>query len=282
MRVKQRLNNNVVLVENADQQQMVIMGKGVGYKAYPGNPVNTELIERTFVLKNEDENELEKVSVLVREVPVEYIVLTDTLLRIAEKELHTEFKLPMLVSLADHIYSAVERQKKNIQIVNPLYWDIKQLYPIEAKLGDKAVAMINQEQETTLDKSEATAIAMHFISKSENYDSIQQVMNFTKIISDIISIIQYHFQFEINQESIGFSRLITHLQYFLIRQVKGIRMMSISDEMMSLVIQQYPNSFQCAEKIIKYLNENQQVQTSLEEEIYLTMHIERVRMMEEK
>lgn len=282
MRVKQRLNNNVVLVENADQQQMVIMGKGVGYKAYPGNPVNTELIERTFVLKNEDENELEKVSVLVREVPVEYIVLTDTLLRIAEKELHTEFKLPMLVSLADHIYSAVERQKKNIQIVNPLYWDIKQLYPIEAKLGDKAVAMINQEQETTLDKSEATAIAMHFISKSENYDSIQQVMNFTKIISDIISIIQYHFQFEINQESIGFSRLITHLQYFLIRQVKGIRMMSISDEMMSLVIQQYPNSFQCAEKIIKYLNENQQVQTSLEEEIYLTMHIERVRTMEEK
>nr|WP_301282206.1 PRD domain-containing protein [Enterococcus raffinosus] len=107
-------------------------------------------------------------------------------------------------------------------------------------------------------------------------------MNFTKIISDIISIIQYHFQFEINQESIGFSRLITHLQYFLIRQVKGIRMMSISDEMMSLVIQQYPNSFQCAEKIIKYLNENQQVQTSLEEEIYLTMHIERVRTMEEK
>lgn len=244
--------------------------------------MNTELIERTFVLKNEDENELEKVSVLVREVPVEYIVLTDTLLRIAEKELHTEFKLPMLVSLADHIYSAVERQKKNIQIVNPLYWDIKQLYPIEAKLGDKAVAMINQEQGVTLDKSEATAIAMHFISKSENYDSIQQVMNFTKIISDIISIIQYHFQFEINQESIGFSRLITHLQYFLIRQVKGIRMMSISDEMMSLVIQQYPNSFQCAEKIIKYLNENQQVQTSLEEEIYLTMHIERVLTMEEK
>lgn len=281
MRVKQRLNNNVVLVENDVQQQMVIMGKGVGYKAYPDDPVKIELIERTFVLKEEDENELEKVSVLVREVPIEFIVLTDTLLRIAEKELHTEFKLPMLISLADHIFSAVERQKKNIQMVNPLYWDIKQLYPIEAKLGDKAVAMINEKLKSALDESEATAIAMHFISKRENYDSIQQVMNFTKIISDIISIIQYHFQFQINQESIGFSRLITHLQYFLIRQVKGISMMNISDEMMRLVIQQYPNSFQCAEKIIKYLNENQQIQTSLEEEIYLTMHIERVCTMKE-
>lgn len=277
MRVKQRLNNNVVLVEDKDHVLMVVMGKGVGYKAYPGDSVKETLVERKFELKDDAENELARVSALIHDVPIEFIALSDTLLKMAEKELQTEFGLPMLISLADHIYSAIDRKKKNIQIVNPLYWDIKQLYPIEAKLGEKAVEIINEERQIVLEDSEATAIAMHFISNGKNYDSIQQAMNFTKIISDIISIIQYHFQFEIDQESIGFSRLITHLQYFLIRQEKGIGMMNISDEMIRLVIHQYPTSFQCAEKIIKYLNENQQVQTSLEEEIYLTMHIERVR-----
>ncbi|KAF1299632.1 PRD domain-containing protein [Enterococcus sp. JM4C] len=140
--------------------------------------------------------------------------------------------------------------------------------------------MINQEIDIELDDTEATAIAMHFISSGNNYESIQQAMNVTKVISDIISIIQYHFQIKIDQNSISFSRLVSHLQYFLIRQVKGIKMMDMSEEMIRVIINQYQSSFQCAEKIIRYLETNHQVKPPLEEEVYLTMHIERVRQTE--
>ncbi|MBU5583178.1 PRD domain-containing protein, partial [Enterococcus sp. S181_ASV_20] len=109
---------------------------------------------------------------------------------------------------------------------------------------------------------------------------IQQAMNVTKIISEIISIIQYHFQIKIDQNSINFSRLVSHLQYFLIRQVKGIKMMDMSEEMIRIVLDQYQSSFQCAEKVIRYLNKVHNVKLPLEEEVYLTMHIERVRQVE--
>lgn len=280
MQITQRLNNNVVMVEGESGQPMIVMGKGVGYKAYPGNLINESLIERKFILKNEPKSEVDKVSTLISEIPMQYISLSDTIIKIAEKELHTEFGLTMLISLTDHIYSAVERKKKNMSIVSPLHWDIKQLYPLEYAIGEKAVAVINEAEEVGLDETESTAIAMHFISSGSNYDSVQQAMNVTKIISEIISIIQYHFQIKIDQNSINFSRLVSHLQYFLIRQVKGIKMMDMSEEMIRIVLDQYQSSFQCAEKVISYLNKVHNVKPPLEEEVYLTMHIERVRQVE--
>lgn len=280
MQVRQRLNNNVVLVDDADQQ-MIIMGKGIGYKAYPGDQINESLIERTFILRNNAENEIDQVKALINEVPIEYIILSDNILKFAKEELNADFGVGMLVSLADHIFSAIDRKKKNIQMISPLHWDIKQLYPTEVKIGEQAVKYIAQELKVDLEDTEATSIAMHFISSGNNYDSIQQAMNFTKIISDIITIIQYHFQIKIDQNSIVFSRLVSHLQYFLIRQVKEISMMDLSDEMIKIVINQYQSSFQCAEKINNYLQQNHQIKASLQEEIYLTMHIERVHQIDE-
>lgn len=280
MQVRQRLNNNVVLVDDADQQ-MIVMGKGIGYKAYPGDQINESLIERTFILRNNAENEVDQVKALINEVPIEYIILSDNILKFAKEELNADFGVGMLVSLTDHIFSAIDRKKKNIQMIIPLHWDIKQLYPTEVKIGEQAVNYIAQELKVDLEDTEATSIAMHFISSGNNYDSIQQAMNFTKIISDIITIIQYHFQIKIDQNSIVFSRLVSHLQYFLIRQVKEISMMDLSDEMIKIVINQYQSSFQCAEKINNYLQQNHQIKASLQEEIYLTMHIERVHQIDE-
>ncbi|EPI05614.1 CAT RNA binding domain protein [Enterococcus faecalis 13-SD-W-01] len=45
MHITQRLNNNFVFVESSKGSQMIVMGKGVGYKAYPGNLINESLIE---------------------------------------------------------------------------------------------------------------------------------------------------------------------------------------------------------------------------------------------
>lgn len=279
MIIRQKFNNNVVLVDNESGQQMVVMGNGIGFKSYPGNKVNKSLIERTFLLKNQEESEIDRVKALVNEIPLDYIIVSDSILKKAKEQLQTDFGVGMLISLADHIFSAVDRKKKNISVVSPLHWNIKQLYPMEVSIGEHAVSRIYQELAIRLEDTEATAIAMHFINNGNNFDSIQQAMNFTKIISDIIAIIQYHFQITLDENSIVFSRLVSHLQYFLIRQVKGIDMMDMSEEMVRLIIHQYQDSFQCAEKIITALKKNHTLNASLQEEVYLTMHIERIRQI---
>ena len=56
-------------------------------------------------------------------------------------------------------------------------------------------------------------------------------------------------------------------------------MMDISEEMIRTVFDQYQSSFQCVEKVIRFLNKVDNVKPPLEEEVYLTMHIEKIRQM---
>ncbi|MGX7320745.1 MULTISPECIES: PRD domain-containing protein [Enterococcus] len=55
--------------------------------------------------------------------------------------------------------------------------------------------------------------------------------------------------------------------------------MDISEEMIRIVLDQYQSSFQCVEKVIRFLNKVDNVKPPLEEEVYLTMHIEKIRQM---
>lgn len=274
MIVKKKLNNNVVLAEDAHKSPMIVMGKGIGYKAFPGDTVKEAIIDHTFILKADDE--ITRVSALFQEIPIEIILLADKIIHQAQVVLECDFGTGVLISLADHIFSAMKRQQQAIPFTNPLKWDIKRLYVKEAQVGEEAVKLIQEEIGIQFDENEATAIAMHFISAGNSYRSMKQAMDFTKIISEIITIIQYHFQVQIDENTISFSRLVTHLQYFLLRQVEGVASLSVNDEMMHLIIKQYSEAFKCAEKVITFLKQSYHLTTSLEEEVYLTLHIQRV------
>jgi beta-glucoside operon transcriptional antiterminator len=41
----------------------------------------------------------------------------------------------LYITLTDHCYFAIERQKNGLAIKNVLLWDIKRLYPKEFELG---------------------------------------------------------------------------------------------------------------------------------------------------
>lgn len=276
MIVIKRLNNNVVIASESDGIPMVVMGKGVGYLAYPGDSVKKENINQTFLLQSTNETDFEKVSNLLQEIPFCYIETSGKIIQKGEEFLHTTFGIGLLVSLADHIYFISKRNSIENDIMNPLTWDIRQLYPKEMKMGEIAVNLIKDNLKMNVSEYEATSVAMHFINNRYNYDSMFQAMKFTKMISDIINIIQYHFQIVLNQNTISFSRFVTHLQFFLTRQMNDISTEIINPELMKTIISNYKNSFRCAEKIIEYMKKNYGKKASLEEETYLTLHIERI------
>lgn len=46
------INNNLVRSINDQQQEILVMGSGLGFKKRPGDPINDEKIEKIYVLSD--------------------------------------------------------------------------------------------------------------------------------------------------------------------------------------------------------------------------------------
>ena len=83
MKIIKVINNNVVSALDKDAEEVVIMGKGIGFHAKPGQIVNEEQIEKTFRL--EDKKSAGQFARLVERLPVEYLKLSDQIITCQEQ-----------------------------------------------------------------------------------------------------------------------------------------------------------------------------------------------------
>jgi beta-glucoside operon transcriptional antiterminator len=99
----------------------------------------------------------------------------------------------------------------------------------------------------------------------------------TEIISEMSNIVQYNFHTFFNEDSVYFYRFITHLKFFAQRLLEGKSYLDdAQDDLLQTIKTKYVNSYECAEKISKFLKEKYHYDTSNDEKLYLTIHIERI------
>ncbi|MEJ4551053.1 PRD domain-containing protein, partial [Enterococcus faecium] len=79
-----------------------------------------------------------------------------------------------------------------------------------------------------------------------------------------------------DEESLNYQRIITHLQFFAQRYLKGEGSDEQDEFLYALVQGKYPKAFHCVERINEYLRQTQKQEMGIAEQIYLTIHIQRV------
>ena len=104
-----------------------------------------------------------------------------------------------------------------------------------------------------------------------SYKSVQ-------IIQDIIKIIQFHFNIELDEDDITFSRLMTHLRYFVNGLINNNYKNSDSDEkiLYSKIKKKYPKTHECVLKIKKYILDTLEKEFVDDEALYLMIHLQRL------
>jgi transcriptional antiterminator len=55
--IEKVLNNNVLIAEHPSYGEVVLIGKGLGFNRKHGDFIETDSVEKLFVLKNEKEQE---------------------------------------------------------------------------------------------------------------------------------------------------------------------------------------------------------------------------------
>jgi len=99
----------------------------------------------------------------------------------------------------------------------------------------------------------------------------------TEIISEILQIVNHHFNISLDEDSLNYSRFLTHLQYFILRQINKKSIDTCDDKsLFELISKSYPMSFKCVVKIKDYLYKELNWEVTDDEVGYLVLHIHRV------
>lgn len=88
MVIQKVINNNVISAYDVNQQEIVIMGKGIGFKAHTGELIDESKIEKVFRIENE--NLSRQFQELLENIPLEHMQLTSDIISYAIKNLNVQ------------------------------------------------------------------------------------------------------------------------------------------------------------------------------------------------
>ena len=267
-----KLNNNAVYYRNG-QYEYIALGKGISYRSKTDN-IELYPTDKIFCIKeNEDSNYILR---LVQDVPLEIYEVTLKIIEMAKRELSYEIADKVFLGLIDHIYSALEREKKGQQLQNLLLWEIKRAYPQEYAVGNEAIKIINQGLSIDIGEQEAGFIALHFVNsklEGEKYD----VNHILEIVNSIIKIVYYNAPHTVDDDSIQYYRFVNHLQYLAQRIISKQDAGDIFPKDNSLyqtVAKQYGEAYKIAAKIREFVEEKYGKYLSDDEILYLMIYIQ--------
>ncbi|WGE62711.1 PRD domain-containing protein [Actinobacillus equuli subsp. haemolyticus] len=275
LKITKVFNNNAVLAENEIQTELVVLGKGVAFAKKLGDYVDADLIEKTFSLNKSPFTP--HLIALLEQIPPIYFQLTNQIVNEANKQLGTPLSNSIYVSLTDHLFHAIERAKNHQQIPNALTYEIQRLYRAEFALGLFAIAKIREYLKVELDEHEAAFIALHIFNARTDGSTMHDTYQATQIIKDILRLVRLQFNYHFDEDSYDFQRFLTHLQHFAQRFfISGQHTSSDDDFLYQQTKLAYPKAYQCVEKINRYLQQHYQKSLNQDEQLYLTIHIQRV------
>lgn len=275
MIIKRILTNNAVVIDDENQQEKIVCGKGIAFKKRPGMEIDEISINQTFIL--EGGGEYSRFEQLLKDVPLEYLELSSEIINMAKLEFAKKFKDNVIITLSDHLYVAIKRCREGMTISNPLLWDIKNFYEIEYDIGLRALELIKNKFHIQLPNDEAGFIALHIVNVELDEDNMDHIFQVTKVIQEIMTIVKYHFHVEFDTSNVYYYRFITHLKFFALRLLKDNQFNEDEEnELLDVVKDKYCTSYECVLKIKDFLEKKYNYTLQEDEIVYLTIHVHRV------
>ena len=273
MTIEKVINNNVVTAIDETNQEVVLMGKGLGFQAKPGAVVMKHKIEKTFVLSNKDE--IGKFEEVVGSIPIEHLDVCIEIINYAIGILGKRISSSIYISLTDHINFALERYKTGMNFDNPLAQEVKSFYRNEYLVGEYAVALIEKKLGLKLPVDEAASIAMHFVNAEYN-TAMSETMHITTFIREIIELVETNIGRKMDDSELNYSRFVAHLKFFAFRLFNEEQVEKQEEEYNVMVIRLYPKAFSLVEKVAYYTKEKYNYNMTVEEKVNMTIHIRRI------
>ncbi len=272
MVIKQVLNNNVISALEGEQE-IILMGKGLGWQAKKGDAVDQAKVEKRFSMDT-GEGTI-RLKQLLLEVKPEVMEVSSCIIDCAKKTLGCQLNKNIYITLTDHISFALERLEKGCCFEGPMCYDVRKFYPREYALGQRALELICVKLHAKLPGEEAAAIALHIIN-SELEQDMSRTMGVTDITKKALNLVAYSMNIKYDEEDLDYQRFVTHLQFFAQRVLENKMLDACQELVFSGMEQAYPKEFAVAEKICYLVAKQHGREIPKEEVVFLGVHIVRL------
>ena len=271
--IEKVINNNIISAYEKSGAEVIVMGRGIGFKKKQGEVVPADQISKIFRIKSRTLTEQFKE--LLANMPLERVRISDEIISHAKDHLKLKLNQSIYVTLTDHINFAIERVSQGIEPQNALLWEIKRFYPQEFQLGIYALELIQDRLGILLPEDEAGFIALHFVNAEYGTD-IRDAVKFPDQMQAIVDIVEHDLGILLDESSLHYERFVTHIK-FLIQRIYRKELLSSEDRELSLMMQRkYPREYECSVKVAEYIMQATGSRLSEEEIMYLSVHIHRV------
>lgn len=271
MKIKKILNNNVLIVSDEQKQEHIVVGRGIGFSKQKGDCIDEDKIDRIF---SSDQNKSNRLLELIKEIPEAYLSIAEEIIEYAESILDKKLSDSIYITLTDHINFIKTRYDRGLMPNNPLKWEIQRYYKKEYVIAKKAVQLLEEELEITLNTDEIASIAMHIVNAEDDVDMRQNMKTLT-LMDDIMQVVQYQTHQQFDEDSINYQRLITHLKFF-IHRIQANEQYNQINPLYEIVKKNYPQAYECVIRIQELVEKKTKYKVSHDELTYLTIHVQRI------
>ncbi|GGM36660.1 PtsGHI operon antiterminator [Paraliobacillus quinghaiensis] len=270
--VEKVLNNNVIIAAHPDYQEVVLIGKGIGFNRDKGDTVPSEQAEKTFLLK--DAQEKEQYMHLLDHIDQDLISFFNEIMFFIEERMGQSLNEHIHVALTDHLAFAINRVHKSIQFNNPFLFEIESLYPKEYQVATEVVEKIKGRLDVPFPDGEVGFIALH-IHSAVTDKSLRDINKHHKLISKMVNVIEENLEVKLEKGNMDYNRLIQHLHRAIERVYQG-EQLGRQKTLAEMLKMTYPLCYNLAWKLIKVMQKQLNRPVDETEVLYLTIHLQRL------
>lgn len=275
-RITKILNHNSFMgIESKNDQECLIMGKGVAFDKKVGQTVSVTGDARVYSLKElTDRGEAKEI---IKSVSPLCLELANEVLDQAEEEFG-KVDRSILFTMADHLDFAVRRIQNGEQISNPLTDDIRIMFYKEYKVAGCIRDLLKEKLGIRIDEHEIGYIALHVHAAIVD-ENVSQAMEIARTVRECICMVEEETGKSIDVMSLSYNRLMNHVRYMVARAIHGEKLKMSLNDYMSV---KFPGPYMTAEKICRKMEKSLKLPIPDIEIGYLAMHLERMMDREEE
>lgn len=268
------LNNNVVLAREESGDDVILVGRGLGFQARPGQPVDESRVVRRFIPA--DGRDPDHLAQLLADVPPEYIQTVTSAMAEAGLGDQATGTPTLVIALADHVVFAAKRMAVGQHVEYPLLAEVQNLYAEEYARGKALLEAINAHLGAPLPDSEAVALTLHLVNAGFASGDLSYTYTMTGIIQQMLDVIASSYGVPLDASSVNVARFITHLRYLFVRIHDHKQITEKHSTIGAAIRDAYPEALNVAKRLAGIIELRLGAGLTEDELSYLTLHVARV------
>ncbi|MGG5372494.1 PRD domain-containing protein [Enterococcus sp. AZ196] len=270
-KILKTITNNIVRATDSDNQEMILIGKGIGFGKKKNDILVSNNVEDIFCLVDKEEQKL--YTQLLAEMPLRIMDISSEIITYIQSKISAPLNEHIHIALTDHIASIVKRCQLGLQVDNPFLHETNSLYPKEAEIAETVVQRLEKELSIKIPKGEVGFITLHIVTAVSN-ESMRGIQKKAELLVLLKEVIEDQLELTINESDLAYVRLITHVRFMLerIERNESIRM---PDELEVIIIEKYPEYYNLAWKLVKIVQKSLAITVEKTETVYIALHLYR-------